>query len=84
MAFTLNLHTPVAQKVADEVVFRRFQGEGVEFFKSDHTDSSYLTQMSESLFERIRLKRKKRYFLNSLHIIFLLSKTLKSYSLISP
>ena len=23
---------PVAQKVADEVVFRRFQGEGVEFF----------------------------------------------------
>ena len=28
----LNPHTPVAQKVADEVVFRRFQGEGVEFF----------------------------------------------------
>ena len=27
-----NPHTPVAQKVADEVVFRRFQGEGVEFF----------------------------------------------------
>ena len=26
-----NPHTPVAQKVADEVVFRRFQGEGVEF-----------------------------------------------------
>ena len=25
-------HTPVAQKVADEVVFRRFQGVGVEFF----------------------------------------------------
>ena len=23
---------PVAQKFADEVVFRRFQGEGVEFF----------------------------------------------------
>ena len=23
---------PVAQKIADEVVFRRFQGEGVEFF----------------------------------------------------
>ena len=23
---------PVAQKVADELVFRRFQGEGVEFF----------------------------------------------------
>ena len=27
-----NPHTPVAQKTADEVVFRRFQGEGVEFF----------------------------------------------------
>ena len=25
-------HALVAQKVADEVVFRRFQGEGVEFF----------------------------------------------------
>ena len=29
---------PVAHKIADEVVFRRFQGEGVEFFKSDLTD----------------------------------------------
>ena len=28
----LNPHTPVAQKVSDEVVIRRFQGEGVEFF----------------------------------------------------
>ena len=28
----LNPHTPVAQKVADDVVSRRFQGEGVEFF----------------------------------------------------
>ena len=27
-----NPHTPVAEKVADEVVFRRFQSEGVEFF----------------------------------------------------
>ena len=27
-----NPHTPVAQKVANEVVFRGFQGEGVEFF----------------------------------------------------
>ena len=33
----LNPHTPVAQKIADEVVFRRFQGERVEFFKSDLT-----------------------------------------------
>ena len=29
---SLSPHSPVAQKVADEVVFRRFQGEGVEFF----------------------------------------------------
>ena len=28
----LKPQTLVAQKVADEVVFRRFQGEGVEFF----------------------------------------------------
>ena len=34
MAFHLdfNPQAPVAQKVADEVVFRRFQGEGVDFF----------------------------------------------------
>ena len=29
----LNPQAPVAQKTADELVFRRFQGEGVEFFK---------------------------------------------------
>ena len=28
----VNPHTPVAQKIADEVAFRRFQGEGVDFF----------------------------------------------------
>ena len=28
----LNPQAPFAQKIADEVVFRRFQGEGVEFF----------------------------------------------------
>ena len=27
-----NPQAPVTQKIADEVVFRRFQGEGVEFF----------------------------------------------------
>ena len=32
----INPHTPVAQKIADEVIFRRFQG--VNFFKSDLTD----------------------------------------------
>ena len=30
--FNINPHTPVTQKVADEVVLRSFQGEGVEFF----------------------------------------------------
>ena len=28
-----NPQAPVAQKTADEVVFRHFQGEGVEFFQ---------------------------------------------------
>ena len=28
----INPQAPVAQKIADEVCFRRFQGEGVEFF----------------------------------------------------
>ena len=34
----VNPQTPVAQKFAGEVVFRRVQGEGVAFFKSDLTD----------------------------------------------
>ena len=34
----LNPQAPVAQEIADAVVFRRFRGEGVEFFKSDLTD----------------------------------------------
>ena len=28
----INPQAPFAQKIADQVVFRRFQGEGVEFF----------------------------------------------------
>ena len=31
-ALQINPQAPVAQKIADKVVFRRFQGEGVEFF----------------------------------------------------
>ena len=31
--FELNPQAPVAQKIADEVAFRRFQSEGVEFFE---------------------------------------------------
>ena len=30
--FFFSPQTPVAQKIADEVIFRHFQGEGVEFF----------------------------------------------------
>ena len=30
--YQFNPQAPVAQKIADEVVFRRFQGERVEFF----------------------------------------------------
>ena len=32
MSNLVNPQAPVAQKVANEVVFRRFQGEGVDFF----------------------------------------------------
>ena len=38
----LNPQAPVAQKSADEVVFRHFQGAGVEFFKSDLTDPTQI------------------------------------------
>ena len=38
MSVFINPQAPVAQKVADAVVFRPFQGEGVDFFKSDLTD----------------------------------------------
>ena len=32
----INPQAPVVQKIANEVVFRRFKGEGVEFFKIGH------------------------------------------------
>ena len=38
----VNPQAPVAQKVADEVVFRRFQGEKSSFFKSDLTDPPHI------------------------------------------
>ena len=38
----VNPQAPVTQKIADEVVFRHFQGEGVEFFKSDLTDPAQI------------------------------------------
>ena len=36
---------PVAQKIADEVVFRRFQGEGAEFFLNRLYQDNVLSQM---------------------------------------
>ena len=59
----INPHTPVAQKVAYEVVFQRFQDEGVQFFfKSDLTTPFPLRFLMRrwfySLFERMRLKTK--------------------------
>ena len=32
LVILINPHTLVAQKIADEVVFQHFQGDGVEFF----------------------------------------------------
>ena len=84
----LNPQAPVTQKTVDEVIFRRFQGEGVEFFfnRTSLTPSDFWCasfgkyrfkpfQISffigfyikiifwvrwfYSLFERMRLKRKK-------------------------
>ena len=92
----LNPRAPVAQKIADEMVFRRFQGEGVEFFfKSDLIDpppqifEAHLLEITDlsssrfnfsvdfisksccsvswfySLFERMRLERKRTMFINT-------------------
>ena len=48
----MNPQAPVAQKIADDVVFRRFQGEGVEFSKS------YLTAPPPEIFDAHLLKKK--------------------------
>ena len=48
--FLVNSHTPVAQKFAKEVVFRRFQGEGVEFFSK----RSFLTPLLRFLMRIFR------------------------------
>ena len=56
----INPHTPVAKKVADEVVYRRFQGEGVEFFKSDFTDPPQI--FDAHLFENTNLSPSRIYF----------------------
>ena len=56
-----NPHTPAAQRVAYEVVFRRFQGEGVEFFlKSDLTDPCQI--FDTHLLENINLSPSSFHF----------------------
>ena len=51
---------PVAQKIADEVVFRRFKGEGVDFFKSNLTDPHQIFDMH--LLETIDLGPSRFHF----------------------
>ena len=43
-----NPHTPVAEKIADEVVFRRFQSEGAEFFKISLPPSDFSCVLLEN------------------------------------
>ena len=58
----INPHTPVAHKVADEVVFRRFQCEEVEFFfKSDLTDPCQI--LDSHLLEDTNLSPSSFHFL---------------------
>ena len=58
---TLNPQASVAQKIADEVVFRHFQGEGVEFFfKSDLTDPPQ--NFLDHLLKNIDLSSSKFHF----------------------
>ena len=41
LSYNVNPRMPVVQKVADEVVFRRFQGEGVGFFNLTDPPSDF-------------------------------------------
>ena len=45
-----NPQAPIAQKSADEVVFRRFQGEGVEFFLNRTSLTRFKPDLSPSRF----------------------------------
>ena len=59
----LNPQAPVAQKIADEVVFRHFQGDGVEFFfKSDVTDPPSPQIFDALLLENNDLSPSRFYF----------------------
>ena len=95
VSYEFKPQAPVAQKIADEVVFRRFQGRGVEFFfnrtsltpPSDFWWASFgkyrfnpfqisffsrfyikiifWVRWFYSLFERMRLKRKRTMFIHT-------------------
>ena len=56
----INPQAPVAPKIADEVLFRRFQGEGVDFFKSDLTDHPQI--LIAHLLENINLSPSRFHF----------------------
>ena len=68
---TVNPHVPAAQKITDEMIFRHFQSEGVEFF-SNQTSLTPLrflmlifwkiVRWFYSLFERMRLKIKNEVY----------------------
>ena len=62
ICFMINPQAPVAQKIADQVVFRHFHGEGVEFFfKSDLTDHHQI--FDAHLLETTDLSPFRFYFL---------------------
>ena len=62
----LNPKTPIALKITDKVVFRRFRGEGVEFFKSDLTDPP--SEFFCASFVKYRLKPFQISFLSGFYI----------------
>ena len=70
----VNPHTPVAKKVADEVVFDVFKVEESSFFKSDLTDSPLIfdahllenTNLSPSSFHwNFQIEEKKTMFIHT-------------------
>ena len=65
--FFLNLQAPIAQKIADEVIFRRFQGEGVEFFVN-RTSLTPRFRFFMRFFEKIPIKALPVLFFSGFYI----------------
>ena len=76
---SVNPYTPVAQKVVQEVVFRRFQGEEVEFFlKSDLTDPLRFLMRENTNLSRTKTKPNMKQFIKrciSFTIMVLIKKS---------